>query len=94
MGFIAQHWDDAYTINHVFQRVVVHEPCSHRNVLKTTQSVYAVLHKIPGLAISTLENNHLCCGAGGVYMLTHPQQAQAMRKQALGGQTCWMEIVW
>ncbi len=85
MDFIAQHWDDVCIVSPAFERVVVHEPCSHRNVLKTVQSVYTVLNKIPGLVISTLDNNQLCCGAGGVYMLTHPQQARALREQALIG---------
>ncbi len=59
---------------------VVHEPCSQRNLTKSQASVYPLLQNIPGLTVSPLADNAICCGAGGSYMLTHPMQAQQLRK--------------
>lgn len=83
MAFVEQHWDACIKVKPAFERVAVHEPCSQRQVLKTQQSTYEVLKKVPGLIVNAMEDNHLCCGAGGVQMLTHPQQAQALRKKKL-----------
>ncbi|MGZ8172230.1 heterodisulfide reductase-related iron-sulfur binding cluster, partial [Methylobacter sp.] len=55
------------------------EPCSQRNVLKNQQTIYALLQKIPGLSIAALADNPICCGAGGSYMLTHPDNAGQLR---------------
>jgi glycolate oxidase iron-sulfur subunit len=63
--------------------VAVHEPCSQRNTLKNSQAVYALLQKIPGLNIVPLPENSLCCGAGGSYMLTHPEIAQQLKQSKL-----------
>lgn len=60
-------------------KVAVHEPCSQRNVLKNQKSVYALLQKIPNLTIETLADNYICCGSGGSYMLTHPENAAQLR---------------
>ncbi|MGR9088916.1 MAG: (Fe-S)-binding protein [Gammaproteobacteria bacterium] len=61
------------------QKASVHEPCNQRNVLKNQQAVYRLLQKIPALEVNELADNHLCCGAGGSYMLTHPENADALR---------------
>ena len=60
--------------------MAVHEPCSQRNVLKTQQAVYDLLAKIPNLKVQALPDNAVCCGAGGSYMLTHPDNAQKLRR--------------
>jgi len=77
--FILGHWDDTLSINPLSAKVAVHEPCSQRNVLKTQQAVYDLLGKIPELKVEALEENNICCGAGGSYMLSHPHTAQTLR---------------
>ncbi|MGZ8221416.1 MAG: (Fe-S)-binding protein [Methylobacter sp.] len=77
--FLLEHWPDGLQLTASELKVAVHEPCSQRNVLKNQQAVYALLQKIPGLYIVALADNHICCGAGGSYMLTHPGNAGQLR---------------
>jgi glycolate oxidase iron-sulfur subunit len=58
--------------------VAVHEPCSHRNQLRDTAAVYALLRRIPGLRVVPLPGNDTCCGAAGTYLLDHPETALAL----------------
>lgn len=77
--FLLQHWPEDFKLKPSAERVVVHEPCSQRNVLKNQHAVYALLEKIPGLSVMPLADNSICCGAGGSYMLTHPDNANPLR---------------
>jgi len=77
--FLLNHWPDDLQLTASTLKVAVHEPCSQRNVLKNQQTVYALLQKIPGLSVAALADNHICCGAGGSYMLTHPDNAAQLR---------------
>jgi len=77
--FLLEHWPDDLQLTSSKLKVAVHEPCSQRNVLKNQQTVYALLQKIPGLSIAALADNPICCGAGGSYMLTHPDNAGQLR---------------
>ena len=79
--FLLEHWPEDLQLAPSSLKVVVHEPCSQRHVLKNQSSVYALLQKIPDLQIAALADNHLCCGAGGTYMLTHPENAGRLRAQ-------------
>jgi glycolate oxidase iron-sulfur subunit len=77
--FLLKHWPDELQLASSSRKVAVHEPCSQRNVIKNQSNVYALLQKIPDLQIAALADNHLCCGAGGTYMLTHPENAGRLR---------------
>jgi glycolate oxidase iron-sulfur subunit len=77
--FLLKHWPEDLQLMASELKVAVHEPCSQRNVLKNQQTVYALLQKIPGLSIAVLADNPICCGAGGSYMLTHPDNAGQLR---------------
>ena len=78
---------------HENRKVAVHEPCSQRNVPKPElgnegawnrhQHVYALLEKIPELTVIPLPDNQICCGAGGIHMLTHPEIAGPLRNAKL-----------
>jgi glycolate oxidase iron-sulfur subunit len=78
--FLIKHWPDDLQLKSSNLKVAVHEPCSQRNVLKNQQAVYALLQKIPGIRVVPLEDNHICCGSGGSYMLTHPGNAAQLKK--------------
>ena len=82
--FVLAFWPDELKLKPANLKIAVHEPCSQRNVLKNQKAVYELLAKIPGINLSPLRDNHLCCGAGGSYMLTHPETAAALRKKKLG----------
>jgi glycolate oxidase iron-sulfur subunit len=86
--FLLAHWPDTLEPAASNLNVAVHEPCSQRNVLKNGRAVHELLRKIPGLNIEALPDNQLCCGAGGSYMLSHPDNAQPLRnakRQAIEG---------
>jgi glycolate oxidase iron-sulfur subunit len=77
--FLLGHWPSDLQLNSSNLKVAVHEPCSQRNVLKNHQTVYDLLQKIPGISLIPLPDNQLCCGAGGSYMLTHPENAARLK---------------
>ncbi len=76
--FVDQHWPQSMSLKPCAEKAVVHEPCSHRYVLKNQQSFYRLLNRIPQLQVSELPDNKMCCGAGGSYMLSHPENAEAL----------------
>jgi glycolate oxidase iron-sulfur subunit len=85
-GFLLKHWPDDLELKATTLKVAVHEPCSQRNVQKNPSDVYELLKKIPGIKVTSLPDNSICCGAGGVYMLTHPENAaqlKALKKQTI-----------
>jgi glycolate oxidase iron-sulfur subunit len=57
-------------------RVLLHTPCTLRNVVKGEGAVRALLERIPGLQVESLETG--CCGAAGSYFLTQPALADAL----------------
>jgi glycolate oxidase iron-sulfur subunit len=84
--FLNLHWPDNMNLKEYdgsAVKVAVHEPCSQRNVTPAFanrhQHVYALLEKIPEITVIPLPDNQICCGAGGVYMLTHPEIADPLR---------------
>lgn len=93
--FLNLHWPDNIRlkgldsdVNQEIRKVVaVHEPCSQRNATPALenrhQHVYALLEKIPELTVIPLAENQICCGAGGVHMLTHPEIADPLRNAKL-----------
>ncbi len=81
--FLLQHWPAELSLKPAELKVAVHEPCSQRNVLKNQQAGYDLLGKIPGITIVPLTDNHLCCGAGGSYMLTHQENAAELRAKKI-----------
>lgn len=78
-AFLAQNWPDNVALRPLHQTIFVHEPCSQRNVLKNQQLTYDLLAKVPGLNVAALPENNSCCGAGGSYMLSHPENANRLR---------------
>jgi glycolate oxidase iron-sulfur subunit len=70
-------------------RVLVHEPCSHRNLLKDTGAAYRLLGLIPQLDVQPLPGNAVCCGAAGTYLLDQAAMAESLladKVAALAGQ--------
>jgi glycolate oxidase iron-sulfur subunit len=65
------------------RRVAVQDPCTLRNVLKTEQSVYRLLARIPEIELLPLTENNLCCGGAGTYPLREPELAKKMADRKL-----------
>jgi len=61
--------------------VALHDPCHLRNVQRTHGSVRAVLE--PYVELRELDDEGLCCGAGGAYAALHPTLANQIRDRKL-----------
>jgi len=60
-------------------RVAVQDPCHLRHVQRTHQHVRTVL--APYADLVELDDEGLCCGAGGAYAATHPEMAGDLRER-------------
>ena len=88
--FLDLHWPEDITLKNsklIARKIAVHEPCSQRNVKNELGNrphhVYTLLEKIPEITVTPLPDNQICCGAGGVHMLTHPDIADPLRNAKL-----------
>jgi len=68
-------WPGAYHFAPIEGKVLVHESCLQRNVLKQSAASYELLAQIPNLQLEPLQGNEFCCGAAGSHMLNQPEQA-------------------
>ena len=73
-----QHWPDGLALRPLLRRVLIHEPCSHRNQLGGNGAVYRLLARIPQLQVMPLPGNGHCCGGAGTYLLQQPAMANAL----------------
>jgi glycolate oxidase iron-sulfur subunit len=58
-------------------RVAIQDPCHLRNVQRAQHHVRTVL--APYVELVELDDEGLCCGAGGAYAAVHPDMAAAIR---------------
>jgi glycolate oxidase iron-sulfur subunit len=61
--------------------VAVQDPCHLRNVQRAHEHVRTVLS--PYMDLVELDDDGLCCGAGGAYAAQHPEMATAIRDRKL-----------
>jgi glycolate oxidase iron-sulfur subunit len=61
--------------------VIVQDPCHLRHVQRTHLAVRSVL--APYAALIELDDDGLCCGAGGAYSALHPDTAAEVRQRKL-----------
>ncbi|MDD5034020.1 MAG: (Fe-S)-binding protein [Methylococcaceae bacterium] len=78
-----QVWPEEIRFEPLPGRVLVHTPCSLKNLLKAGRHVPELLRRIPQLEVKTLPDTTPCCGAAGTYMLEHAQMANALREDVL-----------
>ena len=64
------------------QTVMLHHPCSARNVLRDVGSAIGLLRKVPHLQVVESASPH-CCGAAGVAMFRTPQTAQVLAREVV-----------
>ena len=76
-------WPENVHLEALSARVIVHTPCSLKNVMKSEIHPVALLRRIPDLEVELLANVSNCCGAAGTYLLNHPDMAQALREDML-----------
>lgn len=59
-------------------RVLVHHPCTLRNVLRADKAVVQLLRRIPQLQVESVPAETGCCGAAGSYLLNEPEMADRL----------------
>lgn len=64
-------------------KIVMHEPCTLRNVLRGKAHPYALLARIPGAEITSLPGNDQCCGAAGTYFIDQPEMAKTLLRDKI-----------
>jgi glycolate oxidase iron-sulfur subunit len=63
-------------------KVIVQDPCHLRHVQRTHDSVRTLLTHVADVV--ELDDDGLCCGAGGAYSALQPELAGAIRERKLG----------
>lgn len=78
--FIEQYLDRLRPARHI-GTVIVQDPCHLRHVQRAQQAVRTVLAPVADLV--ELDDEGLCCGAGGAYSMLQPELANDMRERKL-----------
>ena len=78
--FVAKHIDRVRPARHI-GTVIVQDPCHLRHVQRAQQAVRTVLDPIAELV--ELDDDGLCCGAGGAYSALQPELAAEIRQRKL-----------
>lgn len=81
-SFINNAGIDKLTFKPLTKTVAVHIPCSQKNVLLQPDITSKLLGHIPGIKLTSLEQQG-CCGAGATTMLKYPQMADQIRQPLL-----------
>jgi glycolate oxidase iron-sulfur subunit len=75
-------WPSAISLKPMPCRVMLHTPCTRRNVLKSIADPQKLLAMLPELKLQSFVSP-LCCGAAGTYMLDHETLADPLAKALL-----------
>ncbi len=82
-AFLAECDWQGVALNAVPNEIYVQDPCTLRNVQKTSEAVYKLLNIIPSASIKKLAGNSQCCGGAGAYMLTQAPMADELLSDKL-----------
>jgi glycolate oxidase iron-sulfur subunit len=74
--FVAQHIDRLHPTKHLGS-VIVQDPCHLRHVQKAHMAVRTVLAPVADL--KELDDDGVCCGAGGAFSVMQPELANSIR---------------
>ena len=74
---VAKGWE-SIDIASLAQKILVHEPCSLRHVLREQAYPYQLIARIPGAEAVPLAGNDQCCGAAGTYFIDQPEIADIL----------------
>jgi glycolate oxidase iron-sulfur subunit len=77
---VAEHIDRLHPSRRI-GTVIIQDPCHLRHVQRSQQSVRAVLGAVADLV--ELDDDGLCCGAGGAYSALQPELAADIRERKL-----------
>ena len=79
--WLAERLDDLPEVEKSSERVAVQDPCHLRHVQKSHQAVHQVLARY--LEPVGLDDEGLCCGAGGAYSAFHQETASQVRDRKI-----------
>ncbi|WP_240143649.1 (Fe-S)-binding protein [Nitrosomonas sp. JL21] len=89
----AKGWE-GITIASLPQKILVHDPCSLRNVVAGHAYAYQIISLIPDAQAIPLAGNDQCCGAAGTYFIEHSAVADILRESkisaALNGESSYL----
>lgn len=75
----AEGWGDV-RLQPLPHKILVHEPCTLRNILRAPAYAYKLLERIPQAQVAPLAGNDQCCGAAGTYFLDQPEISAVLLK--------------
>ena len=81
--FLARHLDRLPTVTPLDLRVAIQDPCHLRHVQRVHLATRAVLAPCVRELVE-LDDDGLCCGAGGAYSVFQPELADQIRARKLG----------
>jgi glycolate oxidase iron-sulfur subunit len=79
--WLAEHLDRLPSPARRLDSVIVHDPCHLRHVQRTHAAVRAVVGQVADVV--ELDDDGLCCGAGGAYAALEPDLAREIRDRKL-----------
>jgi len=80
--WLAERVDDLPAAVGERRAVIVQDPCHLRHVQRTHEQVRTVLRRYADIV--ELDDEGLCCGAGGAYATLQPELAASIRERKLG----------
>ncbi|HUF84469.1 MAG TPA: heterodisulfide reductase-related iron-sulfur binding cluster, partial [Acidimicrobiia bacterium] len=81
--FLAPHVDALAAVEPLDLAVAVQDPCHLRHVQRVHEATRTVLRPFVRRLVE-LDDDGLCCGAGGAYSVLQPELAGAIRDRKLG----------
>ena len=80
--FLAEHLDHLPDVTPLEVNVAVQDPCHLRHVQRAHLPTRTLLRKYVS-AVTELDDDGLCCGAGGAYSVLQPDMSQQVRERKL-----------
>jgi glycolate oxidase iron-sulfur subunit len=84
--FLAQHLDRLPEVTPLEMTVAVQDPCHLRHVQRAHLPTRTLLKRFVN-TVSELDDDGLCCGAGGAYSILQPKMAQQVRDRKVASIT-------
>ena len=81
--FLADHLDTLPEVEPLDMTVAVQDPCHLRHVQRAHEATRPVLRRFVRDLVE-LDDDGLCCGAGGAYSVLEPELAGAIRERKVG----------
>jgi len=75
------NWQQHATVSELDLSLLLHIPCTQKNILNNVNDLKMIMSHIPGLSVTEITGN--CCGAAGTYMLDFPDWSQRIQSDLL-----------